>query len=62
MNKNNVEACGQCLFFQGSPSGSHGFCKRFPPVFTNMDAEGRPKFFNPVTSPYNWCGEFEDID
>lgn len=62
MSKNNDEACGSCFFFQGSASGSHGFCKRFPPSFTHMDNEGRPKFFNPVVSPYSFCGEFEDID
>ncbi len=63
MSKNNDEACKQCLFFQGSPSGIHGFCKRFPPVFTHIDEEtGRPRFFNPVVSPYSFCGEFEDID
>ena len=60
MTKNNDENCAGCLFFQGSPAGTHGFCKRFPPVFTNLDDAGRPKFFNPVTSPFNWCGEFED--
>jgi hypothetical protein len=25
-----------------------------------MDDDGRAKFFNPVTSPFNWCGEFEE--
>jgi len=59
MNNNNDDNCSQCLFFQGSPAGNHGFCKRFPPVFTHMDKDGRAKFFNPVTSTFNWCGEWE---
>lgn len=61
MTKND-DVCGQCLFYQGSPAGNHGFCKRFPPVFTHIDNDGRAKFFNPVTSPFNWCGEFEAAD
>ena len=60
MTKNNDDSCAGCYFFYGSPSGTHGFCKRYPPVFTNMDGDNRPKFFNPVTSPFNWCGEFEE--
>ena len=60
MSKSKVEICGGCYFFQGSPSGTHGFCKRYPPVFTNMDDDGRAKFFNPVVSPHSFCGEFEE--
>jgi hypothetical protein len=62
MNKNDGEACGLCYFFQTSSAGSHGFCKRNPPVFTHLDPEGRPKFFNPVVAPHSFCGEFSDID
>lgn len=57
------ESCAKCYFFKSSGSGSHGFCRRFPAVFTHIDEEtGRPRFFNPVVSPYSFCGEFEDID
>ena len=62
INKNDGEACGRCYFFQTSPAGSHGFCKRLPPVFTHLDDALRPKFYNPVTAPHNWCGEWESID
>ena len=55
-----LEKCVDCYFYQGSAGGSHGFCKRNPPVFTHLDESGRPKFFNPVTAPHNWCGEFEE--
>jgi hypothetical protein len=54
------EKCVECYFYQGSPAGSHGFCKRYPPVFTHLDEAGRPKFFNAVVAPHNWCGEFEE--
>jgi hypothetical protein len=57
-----VERCIDCYFFQPSPSGSHGYCRRMPPVFTSTDEAGRPKFFSPVVSPHAWCGEFEDMD
>lgn len=56
------EQCLHCYFFALSPSGSHGYCKRYPPVFTNLDPEGRPRFFNPVISPFSFCGEFEEMD
>ena len=59
MSKDNDENCGACFFFQGSPAGTHGFCKRYPPVFTNLDGDGRAKFFNPVVSPHSFCGEWE---
>jgi hypothetical protein len=55
------EKCSECYWFVQSPAGSHGFCKRNPPVFTHVDPEGRPKFFNPVVAPHNFCGEFEEI-
>lgn len=54
--------CVECHFFQPSPSGGHGYCKRFPPVFTNIDEHGRPRFYNPVVSPHSFCGEFEPMD
>lgn len=56
------ERCLECLFFQASPSGTHGYCKRFPPVFTNVDEHGRPRFYNPVVSQHSFCGEFEPMD
>lgn len=56
------ERCVECLFFQASPSGSHGYCKQSPPVFTHIDEHGRPRFFNPVVSTHNWCGKFEPMD
>lgn len=56
------ESCLDCLFWRASAAGSHGFCRRFPPVFTETDAQGRPKFWNPVTGPHGWCGEWEPLD
>ncbi len=57
-----TERCMECYFFQPSPSGSHGYCKESPPVFTNVDPEGRPRFYNPVVSPHGWCGRFEPFE
>jgi hypothetical protein len=57
---NREEKCAACYFFVQSPTGVHGFCKRFPPVFTGNDENGRAKFFNSVVSPHNFCGEFEE--
>lgn len=59
---NDGEKCVKCYFFQQSPAGEHGYCKRYPPVFTGTDERGRPKFFNSVVSPHSFCGEFEEID
>lgn len=56
------ERCLDCFFFKPSPSGSHGYCRRNPPVFTNLDEHGRPRFWSPVVSPNGWCGEWEDFD
>jgi|APGre2960657404_1045060.scaffolds.fasta_scaffold00613_9 hypothetical protein len=55
------EKCSDCIFFVQSPSGLHGYCKRYPPVFTGADERNRVKFHNPVVSPYSFCGEFEEI-
>lgn len=59
---NDGEKCGNCYFFQQSPNGEHGYCKRYPPAFTGADERGRLKFHNPVISPYSFCGEFESVD
>lgn len=56
------ERCVECYFFKPSPSGSHGYCRRFPPTFTNLDEHGRPKFWSPVVSPNGYCGEFEEME
>ena len=56
------EACLDCLFWKASAAGTHGFCRRFPPIFTNIDEHNRPRFWNPVTGPSQWCGEFEPMD
>jgi hypothetical protein len=56
------ERCLDCFFFKPSPSGSHGFCRRYPPVFTNLDENGRPRFWSPVVSPHGYCGEFEEME
>jgi hypothetical protein len=56
------ERCLDCFFFKPSPSGQHGYCRRYPPTFTATDEAGRPKFYSPVVSPWNWCGEFEPVD
>jgi hypothetical protein len=58
---NREEKCSDCYWFVQSPTGVHGFCKNGPPVFTGTDENGRPKFFNPVVSPHNFCAEFEEI-
>jgi hypothetical protein len=57
---NREEKCADCLWFVQSPSGVHGFCKVNPPVFTGIDDNGRPRFFNPVVSPHNFCSLFEE--
>jgi hypothetical protein len=54
------EQCRDCYFFQQSPSGVHGYCKRYPPMFTGTE-NGRAKFHNAVVSPHSFCGEFEEI-
>lgn len=54
--------CENCNWYTPSHAGTHGYCRRFPPVFTHLDDNGRPRFYNPTTSPHNHCGEFEDID
>lgn len=54
------ERCENCYFYRPSHAATHGYCRRFPPVFTNLDDMGRAKFFNPVTAPHNFCGEWEE--
>lgn len=58
---NREEKCSQCYWFVQSPAGEHGYCKRYPPVFTGCDDRGRQKFFNSVVSPHSFCGEFEEV-
>lgn len=55
------DTCTDCCYFVESPAGTHGYCKRYPPVFTHKDDNGRPRFFNPVVSPSNFCGEFKEL-
>jgi hypothetical protein len=56
------ECCEECIFWKAAPSGQHGYCRESPPVFTTLDEAGRPKFYSPVVSPWNWCGRFEPVD
>lgn len=56
------EVCLNCRFYHESHAGTHGYCKASPPVFTNLDEQGRPRFFNPVVGPNNWCGLWEGED
>jgi len=56
------KVCESCNWYSPSHAMTHGYCKRFPPVFTNLDDRGRPRFFNPVVSPTNHCGEYTPFD
>lgn len=60
MNKDNDEICANCHWFVNSAAGSHGYCKRFPPVFTHRDEKGHPRFYNAVVNPKSFCGEWEE--
>lgn len=58
------EACLNCRFFvPANPNNTFGFCKSGPPIFTHMeerDGRMQPKFNNPVVTPTNWCGDFDE--
>lgn len=56
------EICQNCRWYVESGSTKHGYCKRFPPVFTKNDDQGRPRFYNPVISPNSFCGEWEEVE
>jgi hypothetical protein len=56
------DCCDECIHFKPSNSGTHGYCRRFPPVFTSTDDAGRPRFYSPVVSPWGLCGEFDPVD
>lgn len=58
--EDHEEKCVSCYFYKASHAMSHGYCRRFPPVFTHMD-DGRAKFFNAVVSPHSFCGEWEGV-
>jgi hypothetical protein len=51
--------CEECRWFSPAVSGNHGYCKIDPPVFTHVDEENRPKFFNPVVSLHGFCSNWE---
>lgn len=52
--------CDNCHWYVEANAGTHGYCKRNPPVLTGHDDRGRPRFFNPVVGPNNFCGEFKE--
>lgn len=60
MDKENDNVCEMCRWYTSSTSGTHGYCRVMPPVFTHLDDRGRPRFFNPLVSPHSYCSLFED--
>lgn len=58
----NDENCQSCHWYQEAPSEKHGYCHRYPPVFTHNDEKGRPRFFCPVVNGRGYCGEWEERD
>lgn len=55
--------CSNCEFYKATRHKKHGYCLRYPPVFTHIDQEtGYPRFFYPVVNPVGWCGEYTDAD
>lgn len=56
------DVCSNCAWYSPAHAITHGYCKRMPPVFTHLDDAGRPRFYNPITSPHNYCGEFEEAE
>lgn len=56
------EVCENCAWYSPSHAGTHGYCKVRPPVFTNLDENGRPRFYNPVVSPHSFCALWEEFE
>ncbi len=55
-------SCQNCEFYKVSGHGKHGYCLRYPPVFTHRDEKtGHPRFYSPVVSPTGWCGEYMEF-
>jgi hypothetical protein len=56
-------SCASCEYFKATSHGRHGYCQRFPPVFTHRDDNsGHARFYSPVVSPNGWCGEYLEIE
>jgi hypothetical protein len=56
--------CDQCKFYDAKEVLSHmepdGYCLRFPPIVTSLAGpQSYLTFGLPVTTPDNWCGEFQ---
>lgn len=62
MSKDKEEICANCHWLVLAGAGTHGYCKRFPPVFTKNDEKGFPRFFNPIVGLNSFCGEWEEAD
>lgn len=60
--KHEDNFCDTCEWFDMAASKTHGYCKRFPPVFTRNDERGFARFYNPVTGLNNWCGEWKAVE
>lgn len=56
------DTCENCHWYRASHAGTHGYCRVNPPVFTNLDERGHPRFYNPVVSPHSFCSLWEEAD
>ena len=55
-----VDTCYTCRFWEGQgirQRGPKGVCRRYPPVVTPRDPDGR----FPITLSTDWCGEWKRV-
>jgi hypothetical protein len=54
-------ACETCRFWRVRVLGVHGLCHRHPPTFTGYRTnEYDGNSAHPPTTPFDWCGEYEE--
>ena len=67
------EQCSMCRFwsgyFESKTEPEKGQCRRFPPALLHRNAQrigstGRMLNYGeqPITTSYDWCGEFKEKD
>ena len=70
IQKERYSKCGDCRFWfsLADLSLARGFCKRFPPKVIHRSDFGRDEddklightWGNPISSKFDWCGEFQE--
>ncbi len=58
MATKRLETCYSCRYWEGQgvrQRGPKGVCRRYPPMVTPRDPEGR----FPITQSSDWCGEWK---